>query len=384
MAGGPEKLLRKAALERLSSPEQLDMAMRATSPMGWVALTAIGVALVAGVLWGIFGSITERVDGQGVLIRGESRQGVASLQSGRVEQILVQPGDQVASGQIVARLRIDQLETEIRKAEGDIADLEASVGGASGTSDSLIATHRGTLAALRAQRSRTAELVRKGYRTTKDLLQIDQQIAAEETAIVQAQQGQSDRSLQLASRKGELTKLEAQRDAFAQLRAPIAGRVTEVRFSIGAVVQAGTVVISLEDMSKPLQALVLIPETEAKRVANDMEVRIQPLHIKPDEYGFMLGKVTFVSEQRISPDELDRILLDQAQVQQLSKLSPFKAYASLIPDDNPKNKTGFKWTSAVGPPSLVTGGTPCLFQVIVDQKRPISYVIPLVKKTLGG
>ncbi|MFN7940052.1 MAG: biotin/lipoyl-binding protein [Thermoanaerobaculia bacterium] len=384
MAGGPEKLLRKAALERLSSPEQLDMAMRATSPMGWVALTAIGVALMAGVLWGIFGSITERVDGQGVLIRGESRQGVASLQSGRVEQILVQPGDPVAAGQVVARLRIDQLETEIRKAEGDIADLEASVGGASGTSDSLIATHRGTLAALRAQRSRTAELVRKGYRTTKDLLQIDQQIAAEETAIVQAQQGQSDRSLQLASRKGELTKLEAQRDAFAQLRAPIAGKVTEVRFSVGAVVQAGTVVISLEDMSKPLQALVLIPETEAKRVANDMEVRIQPLHIKPDEYGFMLGKVTFVSEQRISPDELDRILLDQAQVQQLSKLSPFKAYAALIPDDNPKNKTGFKWTSAVGPPSRVTGGTPCLFQVIVDQKRPISYVIPLVKKTLGG
>lgn len=272
MAGGPEKLLRKAALERLSSPEQLDMAMRATSPMGWVALTAIGVALMAGVLWGIFGSITERVDGQGVLIRGESRQGVASLQSGRVEQILVQPGDPVAAGQVVARLRIDQLETEIRKAEGDIADLEASVGGASGTSDSLIATHRGTLAALRAQRSRTAELVRKGYRTTKDLLQIDQQIAAEETAIVQAQQGQSDRSLQLASRKGELTKLEAQRDAFAQLRAPIAGKVTEVRFSVGAVVQAGTVVISLEDMSKPLQALVLIPETEAKRVANDMEV----------------------------------------------------------------------------------------------------------------
>jgi HlyD family secretion protein len=46
---GPEQLLRKASLERLSSPEQLDMIMRVTSPLGWVALVAIGVLIVAGI-----------------------------------------------------------------------------------------------------------------------------------------------------------------------------------------------------------------------------------------------------------------------------------------------------------------------------------------------
>jgi len=38
---GPEQLLRKSSIEKLSSPEQLDMMMRVTSPMGWIALTAV-------------------------------------------------------------------------------------------------------------------------------------------------------------------------------------------------------------------------------------------------------------------------------------------------------------------------------------------------------
>jgi len=62
---------------------------------------------------------------------------------------------------------------------------------------------------------------------------------------------------------------------------------------------------------------------------------------------------------------------------------PFIAFAELVPDANPKNVSGFQWTSAVGPPKRITSGSFCTYQVVVDQKRPISYVIPMVKKTLG-
>ena len=46
---GPDKLLRKASVEKLSSPEQLDMMMRVTSPMGWVAVVAIGAMIVVAI-----------------------------------------------------------------------------------------------------------------------------------------------------------------------------------------------------------------------------------------------------------------------------------------------------------------------------------------------
>ena len=40
MAG---ELFRKSAVEKLSSPEQLDVMMQVTSPKGWVALTGVSI-----------------------------------------------------------------------------------------------------------------------------------------------------------------------------------------------------------------------------------------------------------------------------------------------------------------------------------------------------
>lgn len=62
------KLFRKVALDRLSSPEQLDQLMKVTSPRAWLTLIAITVLLAAGGLWAVFGSIPEEAEGNGVLI----------------------------------------------------------------------------------------------------------------------------------------------------------------------------------------------------------------------------------------------------------------------------------------------------------------------------
>ena len=44
-------IFRKVALERLSSPEQLDQMVQVTNPKGWLALTGLG-AIVGGLaIW---------------------------------------------------------------------------------------------------------------------------------------------------------------------------------------------------------------------------------------------------------------------------------------------------------------------------------------------
>ena len=65
----PKKLFRKAALERLSSPEQLDLVMEVTHPRAWLALGATGVLIVTLIIWSILGSIPETVEAQGILLR---------------------------------------------------------------------------------------------------------------------------------------------------------------------------------------------------------------------------------------------------------------------------------------------------------------------------
>jgi HlyD family secretion protein len=48
-----------------------------------------------------------------------------------------------------------------------------------------------------------------------------------------------------------------------------------------------------------------------------------------------------------------------------------------------KNFSGYRWTSPEGPPIAVKSGTLCTADIVVDRQRPVSLVIPVLKKTLG-
>jgi hypothetical protein len=62
------RLFRTVALERQSSPEQLDSLLQVTSPKGWAALAATGALLLCALLWGFVGRMPIQVSGQGVLV----------------------------------------------------------------------------------------------------------------------------------------------------------------------------------------------------------------------------------------------------------------------------------------------------------------------------
>jgi predicted RecA/RadA family phage recombinase len=97
-------IFRQVALERLSSPEQLDQLIRVTHPTGWAALFALGLLLLAAILWGLFGSIPTRVVGQGILLAPGGVNDVVSLASGQVVDIYFGVGDIIQAGQVVARI----------------------------------------------------------------------------------------------------------------------------------------------------------------------------------------------------------------------------------------------------------------------------------------
>ena len=68
MATSTERIFRKVALERLSSPEQLDQLVPLTSPIGWAAVVAIAAILAAAIGWSIFGTLPTSVQGSGILV----------------------------------------------------------------------------------------------------------------------------------------------------------------------------------------------------------------------------------------------------------------------------------------------------------------------------
>jgi hypothetical protein len=83
------QLFRKTALERLSSPEELDSLMQVTNPKGWMALLALGGLVLVAVVWGFFGSVPVKATAHGVLKTPDRvRQVVSPTNIKKLEAVL--------------------------------------------------------------------------------------------------------------------------------------------------------------------------------------------------------------------------------------------------------------------------------------------------------
>ena len=111
-----KQIFRKEAMDRMSSPEQLDELMPITSARGWIALCGLSVLLVMGVVWEFAGVIDTTVDASGVLVRTNAVYAVESptmivvVESsvvGFVNKVHVESGDEVEKGKTLIELSVE-------------------------------------------------------------------------------------------------------------------------------------------------------------------------------------------------------------------------------------------------------------------------------------
>ncbi|MCB8927548.1 MAG: hypothetical protein H6652_18195 [Ardenticatenaceae bacterium] len=77
-----KSVYRKVSLERLSSPEQLDMLVQVTDVRGWLALSAIGILLVMVIGWGIWGRIPSQINMPAIVLNNnEGAEATAAQQA---------------------------------------------------------------------------------------------------------------------------------------------------------------------------------------------------------------------------------------------------------------------------------------------------------------
>lgn len=104
---------RKAALDKLSSPEELDRLMQITTPRSWFILGAVGAVLLVVVIWGVFGQITITMEYFGILSRSNSIQFITAPVAGQVVEIKTKPGALLLADEVVARLKTNDGEITV-------------------------------------------------------------------------------------------------------------------------------------------------------------------------------------------------------------------------------------------------------------------------------
>ena len=418
MLQDPKSMFRKAALDKLASPEQLDVLMEVTSPRNWALVYGMGGLILLVIAWSIFGTIPTKVAGQGILIRGDAVLAVTSLATGQITSMKVAAGDRIEVGQIIAEigqpaidlrlanqnarlLELTQSDSESKLAEANNLQQSLAALDAEGASiRKSIVDYQADLVSLRERMAVQEDLVQRGLLTKGTVLGTRSQISGTEQSISRAQvriaeiatqrsslarnlnERADARATALDDIRRQISEIEGQREGSTLIRSPYAGRVLEIASNNGDVVSPGRQVLTIENEARPLEAVIYVSGLEGKRIKPGMEVRISPSTVKAEEYGFMLAKVRKVGDFPVSPDGLRRVLRNDSLVEALSgKGTSVEVQIELMAD--PNMPSGFRWSSSVGPPSAVFSGTLATATVVVERRRPISLVIPVLKSTVG-
>lgn len=406
-------LFRKSALDKLASPERLDVLMKVTSPMGWLALGTIGVVLVGVIAWSILAQIPERISGPGMLNRGEGSSRITAEGSGTLSELRVTVGQLIEPGDVVAMISVGVAdaetvrlkENEVASAESGFRDLRATAESEKRSFRANIQLYEGQLQPLREQlqfeESREAErrdAVAQGRISQNqfqaymnNLNSLRSQVNGLQVQITLAESEIRARDDRIANASRNVQQLQEQLRALrtgvesaAEVTSPFRGRVQSLPKREGDNVVPGDLIALVGESEAELRVQLFVSEADWSRLRADMPVEIDfGSTFRREEYGMLLGRVTSVGKAGATQDEIIRVMGSAQGAQDIMEMGPTRLVIVTL-DENPENPTGFAWTSGRGPGVTLSAGVQVTGQVIAESRAPIEMVIPLFKSYLGG
>ncbi len=396
-------LFRKSAIDKLASPERLDVLMQVTSPQGWIALWTTGVVLAIAVGWSIFGSLPERVPGRGLLIRGESNRSILAGGAGSIRSLSVQEGDVVEVGQVVAEIagatvseevtaaqnRLDTAEREHNRVMSEAARERLTLQGSLADIEARLLKLQADLDAQERRLPERKESLAKQIISQNTFDQFMAQLRGLEAQVSAAQQQQRQVNQRLANIGGDVARsqerLESERNSYNIMMAGVgsattvtsnfSGRIVTLPKRQGDAVRTGETVAIVEESGAALQAAFFVPAQQGPRVKVGMPVQVDlsPI-VQREVYGVLLGSVSYIGQFAATPAEVLAVM-GEAQAQDYLQGGFFLVRVSLTP--NPQTPSGFAWSSSEGPDQRIDSGISIVADIIVDSKRPICRVLPV-------
>jgi HlyD family secretion protein len=406
-------IYRKAALDRLSSPDDLDQMLTVTSGNQWLALLGIGIFVLTAVIWSIVARIPTKAQGDGILIGQGGVVNVVTTGAGVITNFKLKIGDKISAGDVVAKIAQPEILTSIQQAKNRLAEERSSAD---------LATHVGEessrlqLAALDQQQTAiendikrsedlailAADQVPVEQRLLERGLSTKQQVNARQQRLIEiradiqkskaqlialdaqrfaAQSEPESRRREATSRVDELQRqlqmLEEQMETSAKVVSPFSGEVVELKVYEGSSVTTGSPVLSLQPEVGQLEVVAFVPTGEAKRIVPGMAAQVSPSIIKREEYGYMRGTVNYVSDFPTTDAAAMRTFENESLVGTL-KAQGLANEVRIILQKGP-NSSGYEWSSMKTPKQKLSSGTLCSIQVVTRERRPIELILPFLK-----
>ena len=422
-----QKIFRQAALDRLASPDQIDRPLRVVSSTGWLALFVLLSALAVFLYWVTTANAPIKVNARGIIISSGGLNQIIANTQGRLKTFNIRSGDTINSGDIVATFVQTELQRELDTAKAGLVDSRLRYDQLSsfyhendrrektlanervGTIKQTRKRLRERLALLRKKQANIARLFKKRIITEDILIQVQLELSdvrerlavlddEEKTIAIRKQERLSkqklellDEQLKIKQHQRSTERLKSRLGEQLNLTSSHSGRVLEVMVSAGDVVEPGKALATIapiapvtsvdpeeeeeEESGAAITAFVYVNPADGKRIHPGMLTEISPSAFRPEEYGYMLGKVESVSELPATIEGMSQVLKNEQLARELTQAGvPFEVRVTLLNDAS--TPSGYQWSSSRGPDAKITAGMLLNARVVVDRLRLINMLIP--------
>lgn len=409
-----KQIFRQAALDRLSSPEQLDRPYRLVTAPIWLALAAAIGAVAVGVGWAVLASAPVKVEGGGIVLPEEGLLEIVAGAEGRIESLDLAPGQEVARGQTVATFSRSSLARDLAQAQAELADASSRLEELRAffartdelerlAEDERLGTIRQTQSFAQRRRQLMGAKIESLRKLVGRKIVIRDRLIDAELQLAEARERlaalddeaksielsrlkrESEQRLSLIDEERKVERLTRQAEKLARelsekqvATSPHAGRVVEVSVNRGDVVRVGATLATLapvgEAAGRTLGVLYLSP-ADGKRVQAGMQVEAEPSTVRREEHGYIRAEVVRVSSVPVSLAGMRNTLKnDQLATELAGGSAPFEARIRFVRD--PSTPSGLAWSSSKGPDAPILPGTPLKARVIVDRQPIVDFLAP--------
>lgn len=101
-----KQIYRSSSIEKLSNPDQLDKAIKITTPMSWMALLGIFLIIIAVIVWGFCGTLPETKEISGVIVSSDNIGTIYCDENATISKIVKKIGDKVSKNENILKIKM--------------------------------------------------------------------------------------------------------------------------------------------------------------------------------------------------------------------------------------------------------------------------------------
>jgi HlyD family secretion protein len=192
------------------------------------------------------------------------------------------------------------------------------------------------------------------------------------------------RKNQIEEVKREIAQLEKQIAENSKIISPVDGCILEVKINVGQFVNPGTSLGTInQGKLGELVAVSYFAVADGKRINSDMKILITPDTVKRERFGGIVGKIISISDFPVTKEGAKFVVGNPEIVDNIIGENGGKIEATAELKLDPKTFSGYQWSSSKGPQQKLTVGTTTTVRVKVEERAPITFILPILRESTG-